>query len=383
MEQYGKVKITQKISLIFLVPSLQFGGAERVAVRLLPHLAENFNLVLTTLEDRFLYHFPQEIKKVSFSPPLNNPYSHIIRIPYHVFRLSRLVITTRAQIVLSFMEQANIINIMSSFFKNHRAIISQRTMPQQQYGHKGWMGRLILFASMCCYPKASHIVAISKEIMRYLISEYKVSPEKVSFIPNPVDLKELEREMVRPLPKGVKKPFLLHVGRLNMAQKGQDILLKAFAKLIQKWPELHLVLVGDGPDKEKILRLIKFLGIEGRVYLAGWQQNVAAFMANAEMLLFPSRYEGWPNVLLEAMACRCPVVAADCLSGPREIIGNNRYGVLVPVDSVEALANTASRLLSRSDLVEHLREVGHKRAREFSVERIASRYEEVIRSAAH
>ena len=69
MGQYGKVKMTQKISLIFLlVPSLQFGGAERVAVRLLPHLAENFNLVLTTLEDRFLYHFPQEIKRVSFSP---------------------------------------------------------------------------------------------------------------------------------------------------------------------------------------------------------------------------------------------------------------------------------------------------------------------------
>jgi len=166
---------------------------------------------------------------------------------------------------------------------------------------------------------------------------------------------------------------------MQLAHKAQDVLLAAFHVLYKKYPDLSLVLVGDGPDRKQIEDHTKSLGLGGAVMLAGWQSNVVAFMARAQALILCSRHEGWPLVLVEAMACGCPVVATDCLTGPREILGDNEYGILVPVDFPEALSQAVQRILENKSIRAYYQKKGRRRAQDFDLERIGSKYTSLLK----
>ena len=200
----------------------------------------------------------------------------------------------------------------------------------------------------------------------------------MNVIPNPVNIKNLSRQAKAPLPPNIPDKFLLHVGRMNLAHKGQDVLLKAFHLLRRKYTDLSLVFVGDGPDRERIISQINSLALNDATILTGWQDNVACLMAHAQVFLLSSRYEGWPNVLVEAMACGCPVVATDCDTGPREILGDNEHGLLVPVDDHEAMALEVEKLLFDSEMRKKFGDRGLKRASHFQTEKIAARYVAVL-----
>ncbi|MBW1967851.1 MAG: glycosyltransferase [Deltaproteobacteria bacterium] len=325
----------RKEQLIFLIPSLAGGGAERVATTLLPYLARHFDLTLVLLENRRSYPLPAEVTVAAFSGPLGSHTAHVIRTPYHILALARLIRRHRARVVL-----------LASYITGHQAVISQRTSPRQQYEGRGLLGRAISQTSARFYPKADRIIAVSNGVKEIIISDYKLDARRIAVIPNPVDTASAA-ELSKKEPSTVLPgDYLLHVGRLSVKTKAHDILLNAFKKLHSFHPDLKLVLVGDGPDKKQIEALIKGWDLADSVILAGWQDNVYPFMARAKALVLCSRYEGWPNVLVEAMACGCPVVATDCQTGPREILGDNEYGLLVPVDDPEALARGVEGLLA-------------------------------------
>ena len=253
-------------------------------------------------------------------------------------------------------------------------------MPNMQYQNKGILGKSIISISRVLYPKGAHIIAVSKEIKDYLLTSYGIREENISFIPNPVNLQKLQENAKIPLPAEVRRPYIVHIGRFKIDHKAQDMVLRVFSRLKSEFNGLNLVFVGDGPDLPKIKSLTASLGLSDSVCFVGWQEKVAPFLANAELLLFPSRREGWPNVLLEAMACGCPAIAADCPSGPREILGQGKYGILVSKKSVGSFVSAAEMLLRSTDLAQYYRSVGHKRAREFSNEKIATRYLDIISS---
>ena len=376
--KYRKTRGCRRSRLVFLVPSLAGGGAERVATTLLPYLMQHFDVTLALLENRRSYPVPAKLHLVTFSCSLGSQAAHVTRIPYHLLTLVRLVRKHHARVVMSFMEQANILNLLSARIIGHRAVISQRVDPYRQYAAKGLIGGLILRASRLLYPLASQVVAVSAGIREVLLSNYGLAPERVTVIPNPVDLENLHIQAREALPPGIPARFLLHVGRMRLAYKAQDVILKAFHILHRKYPDLSLVLVGDGPDREEIKSQIQAIGLGDAIVLAGWQDNVAAFMARAQVFVMSSRYEGWPNVLVEAMACGCPVVATDCDTGPREILGNNEYGLLVPVDKSEALAQAVEKLLSSTSTRELYRDQALRRAKDFQLEIIAARYVDLL-----
>lgn len=364
--------------LVFLIPSLSGGGAERVASNLLPYISQHFDVTLALLENRLIHPVPEKVRFKAFSGPLESQTAHISRIPYHVFSLARLVRKYNVQIVLSFMEQANIVNLLTAFITKHKTLISQRIEPKRQYANKGILGRLILKASLLLYPKAAQVEAVSEGIRNTLISDYGLDHGRLNVIPNPVNIKNLSRQAKAPLPPNIPVKFLLHVGRMNLAHKGQDVLLKAFHLLRRKYTDLSLVFVGDGPDRERIISQIERLALNNATILTGWQDNVACFMAHAQVFLLSSRYEGWPNVLVEAMACGCPVVATNCDTGPREILGDNEHGLLVPVDDHEAMAREVEKLLFDPEMRKKYGEQGLKRAGHFQTEKIAERYVAVL-----
>ncbi|RLG27304.1 hypothetical protein DRO03_12210, partial [Methanosarcinales archaeon] len=372
----------RKEQLIFLIPSLAGGGAERVASTLLPYLARRFDLTLALLEDRRSYPVPTEVPVVAFSKSLNSHTAHVIRIPYHILALARLIRKHKASVVLSFLEQANIINILASNIAGHRAVISQRINPRQQYESKGLLGKVISQTSGQLYPKAARIIAVSNGIKEIIVSDYKLDARLIAVIPNPVDIASVAELSKKEPSMALPNDYLLHVGRLNVKAKAHDILLNAFKKLYSFHPDLKLVLVGDGPDKEQIKAMIKNLDLADSVILAGWQDNVYPFMARAKALVLCSRYEGWPNVLVEAMACGCPVIATDCQTGPREILGDNKYGILVPVDAPEALAHSVGKLLTDESRRAYFQEQARKRAQDFDLEQIGLKYVRLLQSIA-
>jgi N-acetylgalactosamine-N,N'-diacetylbacillosaminyl-diphospho-undecaprenol 4-alpha-N-acetylgalactosaminyltransferase len=345
-----------------------------VASNLLPYISRHFNVTLALLENRLTYPVPENVRLKAFSGPLESQTAHISRIPYHVFSLSRLVRKYNTRIVLSFMEQANILNLLTAFITHHKTAISQRNKPKQQYADKGILGQLILKASLLLYPRAGQIGAVSEGIGNTLISDYKLDKAKLNVIPNPVNIEKLFCQAQAPLPPNIPGKYLLHVGRMYLAHKGQDVLLKAFYILRRKYTDLSMVFVGDGPDRERIIGQIKKLGLKDAAILTGWQDNVACFMAHAQVLLLSSRSEGWPNVLVEAMACGCPVVSTDCDTGPREILGENEYGLLVPVDNPESMALEVEKLLFNTEMRKIYVDRGLKRASHFQTEKIAAKY---------
>jgi N-acetylgalactosamine-N,N'-diacetylbacillosaminyl-diphospho-undecaprenol 4-alpha-N-acetylgalactosaminyltransferase len=366
--------------LIFLMPSLSGGGAEGVASSLLPYISQYFDVILVLLENRTIRPVPEKVRLKALSGPLERQTAHILRIPYHFFSLARLVQKNHIQIVMSFMEQANIINLLTAFLTNHKAVISQRVEPNRQYASRGLIGKFILKASLMLYPRARRVVAVSEEIRKVLLFEYKLDPERVSVIPNPVDAKKLARQSKASSPSCIPDKFLLHVGRMRLAHKAQDVIIEAFRLLHLKYKDLSLVIIGDGPDRERIRIQIKELGLQDAAIMMGWQDNVACFMARAQVFLLSSRYEGWPNVLVEAMACGCPVVSTDCDTGPREILGDNEYGLLVPVDDYEAMALEVEKLLLDPEMKKKFSERGMERASHFQTEKIAARYITILKN---
>jgi len=364
---------------MILVPSLQGGGAEKVATELLPYLSRKFNVILVLVESKWQYCCDTLAgKRIILSPRLRGTWQHIIMIPFHIGSLAFWIKATGTKAVLSFMEQANIINLICSFFTRHKAILSQRIMPNMQYQNKGILGKSIISISRVLYPRGAHIIAVSKEIKDYVLTTYGIREKNISFVPNPVNLQKLQEDAKIPLPAEVRRPYIVHIGRFKIDHKAQDMVLRVFSRLKSEFNGLNLVFVGDGPDLPKIKSLTGSLGLSDSVCFVGWQEKVAPFLANAELLLFPSRREGWPNVLLEAMACGCPVVAADCASGPKEILGNNLYGLLVPVNDSEALYNAANRLLEDRGLASYFRKQGLKRARDFAIEKVSLKYIKII-----
>ncbi len=372
----------RKEQLIFLIPSLAGGGAERVASTLLPYLARHFDLTLALLEDRRSYPVPTDIRVTAFSGLLGSQAAHVIRIPYHILALTSLVRKKQAEMVLSLMEQANIINLLAASFTGHLAVISQRTNPRQQYEGKGLLGRVISQTSARVYPKAARIIAVSNGIKEIIVSDYKLDVRRIAVIPNPVEIASVGKMSKKELSIAWSGDYLLHVGRLNVKTKAHDILLNAFKKLHSFHPDLKLILVGDGPDKEQIKAMIKNMDLAESVILAGWQENIFAFMARAKALVLCSRHEGWPNVLVEAMACGCPVIATDCQTGPREILGDNEYGLLVPVDDPEALAHSVEKLLTDKSCRTHFQAQSRLRAQDFDLEQIGSKYVRLLQSIA-
>lgn len=195
-------------------------------------------------------------------------------------------------------------------------------------------------------------------------------------IHNPVVTPKLFEQAKEPIDREWFKdgapPVILGVGRLSL-QKDFPTLIRAFT-IVRKQLPARLMILGEGEERPQIEAMIKELGLASEVALPGFVSNPYAFMSRAAVFVLSSVYEGLPTVLIEAMAVGTPVVSTDCPSGPREILGFGKYGMLVPVRDFEALANAIVTTLSDQTDVEGLRQ----QAQKFSLENTVNGYLELI-----
>jgi len=219
------------------------------------------------------------------------------------------------------------------------------------------------------------VVAVSRGVQRDLLRYTRVSAERVVLIYNPSYTNRLlelrEQPVEHPWFALGEPPVVLGVGRFY-PQKDFSTLIKAFA-LVRAQRPARLVILGEGPLRPQLEALAQQLGVADQVSMPGFVENPFAYMRRAAVFVLPSQYEGLPNVLIQAMACGCPVVSTNCPSGPEDILDNGKYGHLVPVGDVEAIANAILRVLDGDAPA-----VPEEWLLQFHEERVAQQYLKVL-----
>lgn len=228
---------------------------------------------------------------------------------------------------------------------------------------------------------AHALVAVSEGVANDLRHRLQNKHPPVSVILNPTITRKthalMQSTFINPyVLEGT--PYILFAGRLT-PQKAPDLLVEAFSAIANK-TQAHLVLIGEGELSATIQAAANVHGISDRVHLAGFQQNPLPWMQKAALLVLPSRHEGLPNVLIECLACGTQVISTNCPSGPDEILAGGRFGQLVPVGDVAALASAMLRSLNNEFHVEP--EALRARAAHFNASRAANAYLTCIRGGS-
>jgi glycosyltransferase involved in cell wall biosynthesis len=372
---------------MIVIHGLQGGGAERVLINLLRGLSRTeFSITLVLYEDICAYPMPENVQlRVLGIPAGRNLISLGTGFLRKVLALAGLIRRQRPDIVFSFLSSTNAAAILASMLAGAgaRVVVSEHTCPSVNLANERF-GSITARVITLLYPRTDRIIAVSRGIRDDLINNFDIREDLISVIYNPFDLDEIRRlgseRVGHPwfIPSGRQDvPLVVAAGRLTK-QKGYPFLLRAFAR-VRKSVTCRLVILGEGPDRAPLEKLAVDLGIAADVFLPGFQENPFAYMAGATVFTLPSLYEGFGNVLVEAMALGIPVISTSCPSGPDEIILEGRSGLLVPPGDEDALAGAILKVLSDSELRGVLSDGGRERAESFAVSRISDEYSRIFK----
>lgn len=233
-----------------------------------------------------------------------------------------------------------------------------------------WVGmaRLGGYYDLKYYRRCAHLIGNTPDICRYLI-EAGVARDRVHLLPNFIDATPAPALARASLDTPADVPLLLCLGRLH-PNKGFDVAIRALAKL----PAAHLWIAGEGPEEASLRALAGSEGVQGRVHFLGWRRDIAALLATADIFLCSSRHEPLGNIVLEAWAHGCPVVAAAS-QGPSQLILDGESGLIAPVDDVDTMAAALAHLIANPELRARLAAAGRAAyARDYTETQVVRRY---------
>jgi len=333
------------MKIAILIATLKPYGAERAAVRLAEGFSKHgIDVTLFLIDCKSEMELTIPVISILHGGKLNL-FTEFLFAPLQYLRLRAAIKKEKVDVVISFMERANIFNLLIP--GNHRRIISIRTFLSGGFKTNGILRTIPtrLFYKLLL-KRADLIGCVSRAAVDDFMEMFPVDPNKIAVFTNPRDLDEITAGSQEPL-KDEHRDLLagnsiIHVGRFTR-DKGQWYLIRAMPKILESVPDAKLILLGEGLLGDYLEKLVAELGLKGKVHFLGFQENPFKFMSRAAVFACSSTREGLPGALVEALICKVAIVSADCKSGPRELLAPGsdistvasgielaEYGILIP-----------------------------------------------------
>lgn len=361
--------------LALVISSLGPGGAEKVLAGMAGWWAQRgHDVSLVTISDSSDDHWPLDpaVERVALglaSDSRSLP-AALVANARRVHALRRALAQRRPDAAIAFMGSPSVVTLLATRGLGVPVVVSEHQLPSlPEAGRRRW-AMLRRFT----YPAARAVVVVTDESATWARRAARSRP--VVAIPNPVAAPAHPAGSDRP----DGPPTIVGMGRLA-PEKGFDLLVRAFARVAAERPEWRLAVHGEGPERWRLEALVAELGLAARVSLPGLLRDPAEAFAAATVFALSSRSEGFPNVLLEAMAHGVPVVAAAASGAIPQIVRDGVDGLLVPAGSVDVLAEGLARLMDDPSLRSSLASRAPEVVERYSVEGVMARWEDVIRDA--
>jgi glycosyltransferase involved in cell wall biosynthesis len=368
------------LKLVFVLPSLHGGGAERAAVKILNGLVPHgldLTLYLFAREGAYVGEVSPRVRVVA--PPGRRGRAG------RISALRRFLAGERFDAVVSFLSHFTVFAAVRSSGVSSKYVISQQTPlsafleDADYHWRKPLHRRLFTAVARAVYPRADLVTATSRGVSDDLVRCYGVQPERVEVVHNPVDVEDVAQKAAEPLDHALApdgRPTILTAGRLADA-KNLPLLVESL-KLLSSRVEFRAWVLGQGELEGSLRHHLEAVGLTDRVQLLGFQDNPWKFMAAANVFVLTSRYEGFGNVLIEAMASGAPVVATASF-GTREILRHGDTGLLVERHQPDAVASALEHVLTDRTLRDRLVVNGRRASHEFGIDVVAGHFNATFR----
>jgi N-acetylgalactosamine-N,N'-diacetylbacillosaminyl-diphospho-undecaprenol 4-alpha-N-acetylgalactosaminyltransferase len=375
-----------KPKLLFFINTLQSGGAERVVWLLLNHLKDDFELHLALYSNYVDFKIPDEVKVFQLNQPLKqNRVLRLLKLPFISHKVYKYCINNQINTSVAFLYRPCYINALLKSWWGYKGkvIMCERTHQTTMITSQSYLYRLFSkFMVKYSYKRANLILANSYAIQTDLIEKFHIkTPIRVIY--NPIDLNFIKKHEDDELPFEFEKDVFhfVNVGGFRK-EKNHLLLLQAF--FILKNLPCKLIIVGGGVMEEDLKQKVNDLGIANKVIFCGFDTNPFKYVKQSDCFVLSSDVEGFPNVLIEALACGKPVISTDCHSGPRELLAPStdlhhraivgyeigEYGILTPVNDIASLATAMKKMYEDAAMRKQFEAKAKQRAMQFDVDEI-------------
>lgn len=350
--------------LVLVISSLRGGGAEKVISNLANYWAvQGIDITLVTFDKMYNEAYsvsPDVNRKIISNSTGSNIFARLFALGQRILKLRGFLKVEQPDAVLSFMAPINLVTLVSSIGLRVHCVVSERTNPAiYSYGVSYDLLRRLL------YPYANQIIVQTERIAEWFSDQLNAN---ITVIPNFIEDHNSNGKIKR-------EKIVIAVGRLS-SEKGFDVLIHAFAKLSNSFPDWKVLILGEGSERQNLENLIKDYCLEDKVELKGRVNNPFLYLNRASIAVQPSKVEGFPNALLEAMSCALPVIASR--EAGYMLIEDNVNGLLVDADNVDQLIVALERLLACSQLRNTIGKNAEKVRETYSQNRVIQMWEKVL-----
>lgn len=374
-----------------LIYSLTSGGAERQVSYMTSYfLNKGIDTCLILMNDTLKYDLPINLEifyleKSSFD---ESGSKKALKIPILAWKYAKFMKEQKITHSISMLTRSNLINIVSRKLTSHKfkLITNELAFPTLQYSYGGLQSKFNKYLISKLYKKSDLLIGNSNGNVNDLVDNFNMPANKTHVIHNPIDIAKIED--IPALDSFFDNTYfnLITIGRLDIG-KNHMMLIRALYQLSN--PKIRLYIVGEGFMKEKLDALVRELNMENQIFLMGYESNPFKYLKTADLFVFGSNHEGFPNVLMEAMACGLPILTTNCQSGPSEIMELETplkdlmitdYGILVPIKNEALMSKGIDYFFNDNAYLEKCKKQVKIRIKDFEKNKILQQYLDAVYS---
>lgn len=364
------------MKICLLINSLGRGGAEKIVCDFAEFYSSNGieTTVLTTDNEKEVNFVSEKVKKDILYSKFSYPSKFILLSFFmHIFRFKSYLKKEKIDVTLSFLTRSNLLNITAGFFSKRKIYIYERSILSKIYSKNVFLKNIILKITINLYKFATKIFVLSEYAKEDLIC-HGVNANNIFVIPNPFEEKS---NYTHQLKRGLSENSSISISTCSrlIKSKNVDVLINVIDHLNKTDSDFKfsLKIIGDGGEMQALKNLVKRKKLQNTVFFYGWVDSPMQFLLQSDIFLFASEYEGFGNVILEAMSARLPIIAFNSQGGVSDILDNGKYGITLADCSVQSFSDAVLKLCKDDISYRFYSEASLSRIKYYSMDKISSK----------